>query len=78
LNGSESINGTMLTQSRMASDHIYYDPVKNERFLDGENNPLDWATLWKMDVHWTGGHWAVLGGIKAKQNDDMDADCSIG
>jgi hypothetical protein len=57
---SESVNPILSTHSKMRDDHIYYDPVKNARFLDGENNPKDWAALWKMDVHCTGGHWAAL------------------
>ena len=57
---SESVKPILSTHSKMRDDHIYYDPVKNARFLDGENNPKDWAALWKMDVHCTGGHWAAL------------------
>ena len=33
---------------------IYYDPVKNRRFLDSDNNPIDSAAFAEMDVSFLG------------------------
>jgi hypothetical protein len=71
---SESVNPTLSTHSSMRDDHIYYDPVNNARFLDGENNPIEWDALWKMDIRCTGGYWAHLRGFNARQSVDMSED----
>ena len=36
--------------STLASIPIYYDPVKNSKFVDDDNNPVDSAAFAKMDI----------------------------